>query len=138
MPGIYLFISIGADPKILKKGGVCLHDWTTQKILGFRWFKKTKITLETVSFWRNTSLSIFRFSPFLYLMKACRWNLINISKFTNALIEKREDIIRKGIRRIAQEMLNRVVDNHTVRVTTVLSYSNAVHGTNVVLITEKV
>ena len=72
MPGIYLFISIGADPKILKKGRVCHHDWTTQKILGFRWFKKTKITLETVSFWRNTSLSIFRFSPFLYLMKACR------------------------------------------------------------------
>ena len=35
-------------------------------------------------------------------------------------------------------MLNRVVDNFIVRVAAVLSYSSAVHGTIVVLITEKV
>ena len=49
-----------------------------------------------------------------------------------------EDIIRKEIRWIPQEMLNRVVDNFNVRVAAVLSYSSAVHGTNIVLITEKV
>ena len=52
--------------------------------------------------------------------------------------QTREDIIRKEIRRIPQEMLNRVVDNFNVRVAAVLSYSSAVHGTNIVLITEKV
>ena len=52
--------------------------------------------------------------------------------------QTREDIIRKEIRRIAQEMLNRVVDNFIVRVAAVLSYRSAMHGTNVVLITEKV
>ena len=30
----------------------------------------------------------FKFSPFLYLMKTCRWNLISFSKFTNGLIKK--------------------------------------------------
>ena len=49
-----------------------------------------------------------------------------------------EDIIRREIRWIPQEMLNRVVDNFNVRVAAVLSYSSAVHGTNIALITEKV
>ena len=52
--------------------------------------------------------------------------------------QTREDIIRKEIRRIPQEMLNRVVDNFNVRVAAVLSYSSAVNGTNIVLITERV
>ena len=51
---------------------------------------------------------------------------------------EREDIIRKEIRRVPQEMLNRVVDNFNVRVAAVLSYSSTVHGTNIVLIIEKV
>ena len=50
----------------------------------------------------------------------------------------REDIIRKEIRWIAQEILNRVVDNFNVWVAAVLSYCSTVHGTNIVLITEKV
>ena len=50
--------------------------------------------------------------------------------------QTREDIIRREIRWIPQEMLNRVVDN--VRAAAVLSYSNAVHGMNIVLFTEKV
>ena len=49
----------------------------------------------------------------------------------------REDITRKEIRLIPQEMLNRIVDNLNVRVAAV-SYSNAVHGTNIVLTTERV
>ena len=49
-----------------------------------------------------------------------------------------EYIIRKETRRVPQEMLNRVVDNFNVWVAAVLSYSSAVHGTNIVLITEKV
>ena len=40
--------------------------------------------------------------------------------------QTREDIIRKEIRRIAQEMFNRVVDNFIVRVAAVLSYNE--HG----------
>ena len=52
--------------------------------------------------------------------------------------QTREDIIRREIRWIPQEMLNRVVDNFNVRVAAVLSYSSTVHGTNIVLITEKV
>ena len=38
----------------------------------------------------------------------------------------------------SQEMLNSFVDNANVRITAVLSYSSVVHGTNTVLITEKV
>ena len=49
--------------------------------------------------------------------------------------QTREDIIRREIRRIPQEMLNRVVDNVNVRVAVVLSYGSR---TNIVLITEKV
>ena len=52
--------------------------------------------------------------------------------------QKREDIIRTEIRRIPQEILNRVVDNFNVQVASVLSYSSAVHGTNIGLITAKV
>ena len=35
--------------------------WSMKKILGFRWSKKAKITLETISFYRNISFSIFRY-----------------------------------------------------------------------------
>ena len=52
--------------------------------------------------------------------------------------QTREGIIRREIRWIPQEMFHRVVDSFNVRVAAVLSYSNAVHGTNIVLITEKV
>ena len=58
------------------------------KILGFRWSKKAKITLETIGFWQNISISIFKFSLFLCTMKACQWNLINFSKLANDLIRK--------------------------------------------------
>ena len=34
-------------------------------------------------------------------------------------------------------MLNRVVNDFNVRVAAVLSYSSVVHGTNIILITEK-
>ena len=53
-------------------------------------------------------------------------------------LQTREDIIRKEIRQISQEMLNRVVDNFNVRVAAVLPYSSTVHGMHIVLITEKV
>ena len=64
------------------------HGWPTKKILGFRWSKKAKITLESIRFWQNISINNFKFSPFLYAMKACQWNPINFSKFANALIRK--------------------------------------------------
>ena len=52
--------------------------------------------------------------------------------------QTREYFIRKEIRWILQEMLNRIVDNFNVRVAAVLSYSSTVYGTNIVLIIEKV
>ena len=52
--------------------------------------------------------------------------------------QTREDFIRRKIRRIPQEMLSRVVNNFNVRVAAVLSYSSAVHGTNIALMTGKV
>ena len=48
------------------------HNWQMKKILGLRWSKKAKITLETISFWWNISISIFKFFPvFIYAIKAC-------------------------------------------------------------------
>ena len=44
--------------------------------------------------------------------------------------QTREDIIRREIRWIPQEMLNGIVDNFNVWVAAVLSYSNPLHGTN--------
>ena len=52
--------------------------------------------------------------------------------------QRREDIIRREIRQIRQEMLNRIVENFRVPVAAVLSYSSTVHVTHIVLITEKV
>ena len=65
-------------------------------MLGFRWSKKAKITLETISFWQNISISIFKFSSFLYTMKTGRWNLINFSKFASALIRKEKKQLRSS------------------------------------------
>ena len=80
----------GADPEILKRGGtLCRPPWLADEdILGFWWSEKAKIKLETISFWQNISISILKFCPFLYTMKACQWNLINFSKLANALIRK--------------------------------------------------
>ena len=38
-----------------------------KKVLAFRWSKKAKITLETISFQQNISISFFQFSPFRYI-----------------------------------------------------------------------
>ena len=72
------------------------HCWLTKKILDFWWSKKAKILLETISFWRNISITIFKFFPFLYTMKACQWNLINFSTFANALIRKEKKNLRSS------------------------------------------
>ena len=64
------------------------HGFQKKKILGSWPSKKAKTTLETISSWQNICISIFKLSPFLYSMKACLWNLINFSKFANALIRK--------------------------------------------------
>ena len=62
----------GADPKILKMEVLYdgHHGWPTMKILGFRWSDKAK--METASFWRNISTTIFKLPQFLYTLKACR------------------------------------------------------------------
>ena len=76
------------------------HVRSTKKILGFRWSKKAKITLKTISFRQNISSSFFKFSPFLCTMKACLWNLINFSKFWNALIRKeKKTLMQQSMRK---------------------------------------
>ena len=57
----------GADPEIISHDG-----WTTKKILALTWSKKAKIKLETISLSQNVSISILKFSSFLYPMKACQ------------------------------------------------------------------
>ena len=55
-----------ADSEILKMGGaLCPPPWLDdEENFGFQMVLKKR-------FWQNTSFSIFKFSPFLYLMKAC-------------------------------------------------------------------
>ena len=63
-----------SDREILKRGEGLLkvghHGWLSKKILGFRWSKKAKITLETMSFSRNISISIFKISFLLCIIEA--------------------------------------------------------------------
>ena len=73
------------------------HGWPMKKIVGFRRSKKAKITLEAISFWKNISISIFQFSPLLHKMEACQWNLINFSKFPNALIRKEKTFMQQSM-----------------------------------------
>ena len=48
-----------------------------------------KIALETKSFWQIISVSIFKISPILHIIKAWwQWNLINFLNFANAFITK--------------------------------------------------
>ena len=53
--------------RFLKEGVLCVghHGWPVKKILDFRWSKKAEVTLETITFWQNISINIFKFSPFL-------------------------------------------------------------------------
>ena len=70
------------------------------KMLGFRWSKKAKMTLETIGFWQNISISIFKFSPFLCTMKAFQWNLVNFSKLANDLIRKeKKTLMQQSMRK---------------------------------------
>ena len=64
----------------------------------FQMVLKVKITLEAISFWRNISFSIFKFSPFSYIMKACRWNFINFSKFANTFKKRGKTLIQQSVR----------------------------------------
>ena len=58
----------GGSRYFLKDGTLYVghHGCPTNKILAFRCSKKTKLTLKTIRFWRNISISIFKLSPFLY------------------------------------------------------------------------
>ena len=58
----------GAEAEILKKeGALCRLLWMAGgNILGFRWSKKFRIMLETISFWQNISISFSQiFSIFI-------------------------------------------------------------------------
>ena len=70
----------GAVPDIFKKGALYIghHGWPTKKILGFRWSEEAEITLETISFWQDISISISKFSPFLSIKSTNFQNLLTL------------------------------------------------------------
>ena len=82
--------------KYFEKGGDALyvghHGWPAKKLLDFRWSKKAEITLETISFWQNIYISIFKFSPFLSIKS------YQFSKFTNTLIKKKKKNTHRAVR----------------------------------------
>ena len=90
-----LRLSPGTDPEILgrsmffSRGTLYVghHYWKKKKMLGFRWSKKVKITLETISFWRNISFSIFNLSIFIY-NERFPMKSDQLAKLTNALIRR--------------------------------------------------
>ena len=49
--------------------------------------------LETMSFWRNISISIFKFSPSLCAIEVYGRNIFNFSKFTIVLIRKEKKML---------------------------------------------
>ena len=53
-----------AIQKILKREGALSEP--TKKMLYFRFSKNVKITLEAITLWQTISISVFRFSLFLY------------------------------------------------------------------------
>ena len=59
--------SQGRIQKFWKGGALCVghYGWPAKKVLDFRWSKEVEITLETISFWQNSYISILKFSPFL-------------------------------------------------------------------------
>ena len=82
-----------------EKGGRSMSTMTCcQRNSKFQMVLKVKITLEAISFWRNISFSIFKFSPFSYIMKACRWNFINFSKFANTFKKRGKTLIQQSVR----------------------------------------
>ena len=70
MYGRHLYIALGkftgADAEILKRGRSMSATMVGRRIkLGFRQSKKAEKPLETISFWQNILISIFKFSPSL-------------------------------------------------------------------------
>ena len=76
---VWISISSRGDTEILKTGGAETK---------FQMVKKVKIRLETISLRQNNCISIFKYTRFIWTMKACQWNLISFSKFAKVLIRK--------------------------------------------------
>ena len=64
------------------------HGWPTKKILGFRWFKKAKVTLETKVF-GETFLSVF--SDFLFFNESLPMKSYQFFKIYIRFYKKREE-----------------------------------------------
>ena len=68
---VCVYSVLWVDPEILKREGGALyvghHGCTEKKMLGFRWSKKAKKTLKTISFLQNIYISIYKLSPFLMI-----------------------------------------------------------------------
>ena len=67
--------------------------WPTKKVLCFRWSKNAKITLESISFWRNISISIFKLSLFLYTMKTLSTKSYQFFKIYKRFEKKKEKML---------------------------------------------
>ena len=78
-----------------EKGGTLYvghHGWPMKNVLGVRWFKKVKMTLETIN--------ILKFSPFLYSIKAFRWNLFQFFQIYQCFDKEREKtLIEQSMRK---------------------------------------
>ena len=64
------------------------HGWPTKKILVFRWSKKAKIILETITSRRNISISIFKFSPMRKeTQKSWTYNLQQVERIRGCFLK---------------------------------------------------
>ena len=76
-----------------KKGGRCM----SATMVGFRWSKTAKITLKAISFWQNISVSIFKFSLFLYTMNAYYECFLFQWMLTDKILSTLKSIIREVV-----------------------------------------
>ena len=82
------------DPEILKrKGALCRPPWLAAKeILGFRWSKQAKITLET-NFFGKTFLSLF--SNFLHFNESMPMKSYQVFKIYIRFYKKRDAAVNE-------------------------------------------
>ena len=109
---ILLFEKSRADrPVHLKQGRIqrfrkglalCVghHGWLTKKILVFRWSKKAKITLETIGFWQNISISILTFSSIFIYNGSLPMKSYQVSKICKRFDKERvKTLMKQSVRK---------------------------------------
>ena len=94
----YWFFILHDNWKTLISMKNCIHKGRIQ--FRFQMVQKGQNNARTYTFQAKYSISIFKFTPFLCAMNACQLNLINFSKFGNALIRKeKKTLMQQSIRK---------------------------------------